>query len=383
MTHRITAAGVASSFVLISACGGDAPQIDVTADGGAGTSTVDGGGVSSRVDGSVSGTTDSGSSGNNGDAGPSTGQDSGSTGTTCGTCPTGFSCSAGGTVCKSPGGIPHFGHAYVLLMENQSQSAIEGSKSAPYINSLLKAQARTSSYSAVATPSLPNYIALTSGDTQGITCDCKATGASSTCGSICPTGDCNCNKPVEHLGQQLDAKGLTWRAYGEDMGTPCNTVDTGNYAPRHVPFVYYDELRNDAARCKQHVVDMTSFAADLGQYAFSFLTPNLCNDMHTGCGAMPQDVIKQGDDWLKAHVPAIVTAPGFGADSILFILWDEGGFFASQTVGLIAISPLVKAPFTSPVAYDHYSLLATIEEGLGLPKLGKAKTAAVMKDLFK
>jgi hypothetical protein len=394
MTRHTTAYAVlglsfALAAPLLGACGGGEATIE---DAGSGPSPdVDGGkgpdGTTignGHEDGGKPPTTEDGGKPPTDDG--STPDDTGTPSTACGTCPTGFTCDAASTLCKSAGGIPHFGQVYVILMENQGQASIEKSASAPYINSLLAAHARTKTYNAVTHPSLPNYIALTSGDTQGIACDCHPGTVGSACSGLSCSlvaSNCDCNKPVQHLGDQLEAASLKWRIYGEGMGTACNTKDTGKYAPKHIPFLYYDNVRTDAARCAAHVVDFTQLAGDLGKYAFSFITPDMCNDMHDSC-APTSNQIKQGDDWLKANVPTITSAPGFADNGILFVVWDEAGYLEANTVGLIAISPkFAKAPSSTSTSFDHYSLLATIEEGLGLPKIGKAASAHVMVDLFK
>jgi phosphatidylinositol-3-phosphatase len=271
-------------------------------------------------------------------------------------------------------------------MENEDSSSIVGSSSAPYINgTLLKDWAYTTAYTAITHPSLPNYVALTSGGTQGIVCDCQPVG-SPACTSGCavessPT--CNCGGlTATSIGDQLTTAGLMWRNYGEDMGTACNTANSGNYAVRHVPFLYYASILN--SDCAAHVVDFTNFAGDLGKYSYSFITPNLCDDGHddcTGSNTTP-DEVSQSDTWLQTNVPTITSAPGFSTNGVLFITWDEGSDTGTNTVLTIAIGPLVK-PGAVSTAYTHYSMLATIEDGLGLARIGGAVGATPMAAMFK
>jgi acid phosphatase len=272
-------------------------------------------------------------------------------------------------------------------MENEDSTSVVGSSSAPYINGTLLAQgAYTTAYTAITHPSLPNYIALTSGGTQGIVCDCQPIG-STTCTTGCaiessPT--CNCgSQGATNLGAQLTAAGLMWRNYGEDMGTPCNTTNSGNYAVRHVPFLYYSDL---SSSCAEHVVDFSNLTADLGSYAFSFITPNLCDDGHDDCTTggtnTTNDEVQQSDTWLQANVTKITSAPGFSTNGVLFITWDEGADIGTNTVLTIALGPLVKSGAIS-TAYNHYSMLATIEDGLGLARIGSAVGATSMADMFK
>ncbi len=298
----------------------------------------------------------------------------------CGGCAPGFTCYAG--LCRNAAGIPAFGQAYVIVMENESRGSIRGSANAPYINGLLSTAAVANAYQSVAHPSLPNYIALTSGGTQGISCDCQPGTSSGTCNITCLVlTDCNCNRAVSHLGDQLDAASRTWRAYGQGMGAPCNFHSSGSYAVRHLPFFYYDNLRTDAARCSEHMRDIGDLGGDLGHRAFSLVIPDLCHDMHDSC-APTNNAIRQGDDWLRATVPQILAAPGFDRDGVLFIVWDEGNLSLFNDIMLLAIGPLVR-PGTTTAARDHYSLLATLEDGLGLPRLGSATTATPLREMFR
>lgn len=309
--------------------------------------------------------------------------DSGADGGGCpGGCATGFLCGVGG-VCRSSTGVPAFGSVYLVMMENTSLSSLQGNSNAPYINMLFNTAAVATSYTSVAHPSLPNYIALTSGGTQGIVCDCDAAGDARTCNATCIViPSCNCNQNVTHLGDELDEFALSWRAYGQSMGEPCNLVTAGAYATRHLPFLYYDNVQMNATRCTQRVVDYTNFMADRGTYRFSMISPDLCHDMHDSCEPLNQP-IEQGDQWLGANVPLITGSPGFSTNGVVFIVWDEGNLSLDDHIVLIVVSPLAKLAFTTTVAYNHYSLLATIEDGLGVPRIGSAVGATAIADVWR
>jgi len=207
----------------------------------------------------------------------------------CGGCGIGFTCGSGG-YCVSSTGVPAFGHVYVIVMEEQSLSAIQGSSSAPYINTLIASYALATNYTTPYHPSLPNYLELTSGGTQGVACDC-APGGTPTCSlgsSVCDPllSNCNCPQSVTNLGDELDTAGLSWREYAEGMGAPCDLTgaDGGaDFAPSHVPFLYYDDVYTASGRCVEHVRDYGDFPADLaaGSYVFAMISPNTCHDMQT------------------------------------------------------------------------------------------------------
>jgi hypothetical protein len=287
------------------------------------------------------------------------------------------------SICRAPSGVPLVSHVFVIVMENTSLSTLAGVMGAGNAPNLVKLASETASgadYHGVAHPSLPNYIALTSGDTQGIGCDCQADPTKGACNALTCNlvlGTCSCNQQVEHLGNQLEAAQRTWKAFGEDMGTACNFTDVGHYAVRHVPFLYYDDVRNDAARCSAHVLDFSAF--DPASPAdFTFIAPNLVDDMHDpSLGAGPQNVMN-GDAWLGPHVDAILKSPAYQDGGMLVVVWDEddgsGGITGTDDpIGIFVASPFAKpGGYVSQLKADHYSLLATIEDALGLPRLGKA-----------
>jgi acid phosphatase len=282
-------------------------------------------------------------------------------------------------------------------MENTSLATLEkayAAGTAPNLQQLKQQHATGSDYHGVTHPSLANYIALTSGDTQGIGCDCHAAQGQGACNALTCNlllGSCSCNKPALNLADQLEAAGKTWMDFAEGMGTPCNLTDSGNYAVRHVPFLYYDGVQGDAARCNAHVVDYSQFDPATAA-AFNFIAPNLVDDMHDPNLPNDQTAITQniphGDAWLGPEVAKILGSPAYQQGGLLVVAWDEdddsGGLLGSDDpIGIFVMSPYAKSGgFVSSVHADHYSLLATFEDGLGLPRLGKAAGAAPLADYF-
>ncbi len=378
-----------------------------TASTGGSTSGTTGGstsgGTTSSTGGSTSGSTSATTGGGTTGGGTTSagGSSGGSTGGVECLCPSGSTCGTanGHPVCRTASGIPMFSHVFVIPMENLSLSTLEGADggypNAPYLASLAAKWATASDYHGVAHPSLPNYIAMTSGeDVSGIGCDCQPPGATgSTCSSLTCNlilSSCDCPQAVSpNLADEIESAGKDWRNYAENMGAACNVTASGSYAPKHVPFLYYPDVQGNAARCDQHVVDFAGFAQDLaaGPAAFDFLTPNLTDDMHDPViGSGPQNVTN-GDDWLAGQLPAILASQAFQDGGILFIVWDEdddsGAFVKDAPIGLWVISPLAKqGGYVSQVHADHYSLLATIQDGLGLPRLGLSVPATPLADFF-
>ena len=232
-------------------------------------------------------------------------------------------------------------------MENRSyDQAIAGG----YTAQLAAQYSAATEYHDASHPSLPNYLAMTSGSTWGITDD-----------GFHPL-------PAGGIGAQLDAAGITWRAYMEGMGGDC-MVNGNRYALKHNPFPYYGNT------CPPQVVPFTQFDTDMAGDVprFVWITPDLCNDGHDCSTAV-------ADQWLSQTVPKILATSAWQQNGVLFITWDEGEDSANHVLTLVIHPNTIT--HTSPNPYDHYSLLATIEDRLGLPRLGQAVNANAMSDLL-
>jgi phospholipase C len=267
--------------------------------------------------------------------------------------------------------VPAFKHIFIIVLENKGYDQVAGNSKASYLNTLAHQYALATSYYGIRHPSLPNYLALLGGDTFGISSDCT---------------DCFVDQP--NLVDQLESGGKSWKAYMESMPSPCFVGDAAPlYRQKHNPFIYFDDVRNDPARCSR-IVPFTQFAADVQANAlpdFVWITPNMCNDGHD-CP------LRASDAWLKSWVPQILASPAWQDQGALFITFDEGEqadgrcctYAEGGRIATLLISPLGKPGFSSDVAYDHYSLLRTIEQAWKLPLLGKANCdcSPAMADFF-
>jgi hypothetical protein len=266
-------------------------------------------------------------------------------------------------------GIPVFSHVFQIVMENHEYSSVIGNSSAPYTNSLAQQYGLATNYYGIRHPSLPNYLAMIGGDTFGITSDCTT-----------------CFVNATNLVDRLEGAGKSWKAYMESMPSPCFVGDSGQYVQRHNPFIYFDDIRTNTARCNK-IVPFTQFTTDIQNNSlpnYAWITPNLCNDTHD-CG------VSTGDTWLKTWVPKILASPAWQQNGVLFITYDEGSssagcctYATGGHIVTLVISPLGKAAYQSTVAYDHYSLLHTVENAWGLSELGKTTCACSppMSDFF-
>ena len=281
------------------------------------------------------------------------------------------------------------------MLENHSWAAIKGSASAPYLNgTLLTSYAYANNYKGALSgnlhPSEPNYLWLEAGDNFGKIDDKEPA--------------VNHQSTRDHLVTLLDDKGFSWRSYQEDMvdGT-CPVVSSGNYAAKHNPMVFFDDVINYAAGnapdphapgCVAHMKSFTQLALDLPAGAvgrYNFITPNLCNDGHNSCAPV-SDPVKLSDLWLASWVPKILASPSYLDHGALFITWDEAEaatlncVLGNCPIGMIVVSPLGKTGgYANSIAYDHSSTLKTVQAIFGLtPLLRHAGDASVtdLRDLF-
>ena len=277
--------------------------------------------------------------------------------------------------CGSVAVPPAYRHVVWIWMENHSYGDIIGNKAqAPYLNALASECGLATNYHNVSHPSLPNYLAATSGSGRdGL--------------PFLSWLDCGPSVACDTSAASIFGQGETWKAYQESMPSNCARSNSGEYAARHNPPPYYEHLPG----CASHDVPYTQLATDLAANAlpaFSFVTPNLIHDMHDGS-------IAQGDSWLARHLPALLNSAAYkSGTTAIFITWDEGSgghqiencatktSDASCHVATIVVSPSTRAGTRSGILFNHYSLLGTAEQLLGLPRLNQASSYPTMTAAF-
>ncbi|MDQ6752931.1 MAG: phosphoesterase [Actinomycetota bacterium] len=297
---------------------------------------------------------------------------------------------------------------FVINLENKGYTKVWGAGSvANYLSKTLRAKGMLlSAYYGIAHNSNPNYLAQISGQESNAMTrnDCptftpfQQTGTSPP-GQVQGTG-CVYPASVPTVAGQLTSSGKTWKAYMEDMRTPCQHPKLGaeddhqsakvgdQYATRHNPFVYFESITSTPA-CQNNVVAFSHLASDLKSAAttpnLSYITANLCNDGHDSpCVDGSPGGLESADAWLQQQVPSILNSPAYKKDGMLVIIFDESegnttgpagllpGGTGGGRVGALILSPFTKGGTTSNTAYNHYSLLATIEDIFSLPRLGYA-----------
>jgi hypothetical protein len=291
-----------------------------------------------------------------------------------------------------------FDHVFIIMMENTGYDTLIGNPNAPFTNFAAAATGLATNYYGVSHPSQPNYIAATSGALNGV------------------MNDNDITIDVPNIVDQLAAKGKTWKAYMQSYSLCSSPLDhaCGNqlYERKHNPFISYQDVQNDPARVA-NIVDFRRFATDLAKNTvadYVWISPDQCHDMH-GRAATPQDpcdfsqvqaLIATGDAFLLNTVNAIMTSKAWTGNSVIFITWDESDFTGTGPSGFgdtsgccnanpggghvvtLVISNTLRFARSSGRAYNHYSMLSTIERSWKLGCLANTcdrKNVRPMTDL--
>ncbi len=258
-------------------------------------------------------------------------------------------------------------HLVVIVMENKGFREVVGSPAAPYLNdTLIPSSELHTDYHAVAHPSLPNYLTLTSGSTQG-----------------CGSDSCSTGIRADNLFHQMDvaASPIDWRAYMGSMRSNCSATTGGAYYRWHNPPIYFDDLGpHGTASCATNDVPFSRLRSDLAAgtlASFSWVSPNIYKDMHSprpdgAChsSSATQTEICQGDRWLSVNVPAILSDGGRD-DVTVVVVFDEGSTVTGGggRVMLTVTGPGTCAGCTVVGSSDHVDLLHAIEDRYGLSQL--------------
>jgi hypothetical protein len=304
-----------------------------------------------------------------------------------------------------PGHGSQIGSVFVIAMENHnftqpnptnSPQQIQGNPAAPYINSLITPGNPNAAHVSYATaycnagvgvhPSEPNYVWAEAGTDFGIHTDADPNPAVSNVFSAL------------HLTAQLDAAGIPWKNYQEDVqlsvsptnsasgtGGPVNMFNGStqyNYAVKHNPMAFFPDS------AVKNVYPLGALLADLTNNAvgrYNWITPNQYNDAHSSLSggftylathySGDQANIAQGDNFLSQLVPQIMASKAYQENGVIIIWWDEteNGDGTNRTLAEFVISPLAKGnAYASTIQMNHSSDIKTMEEIFGLPALNNA-----------
>jgi len=306
------------------------------------------------------------------------------------------------TVAPAGAAVPAFDHIAIIMLENHSDLSIVGNPNAPLITRLALDNGYASAYYGVTHPSLPNYIALTSGNNWYSNSDSQTQRFTN-----------------RNLVDQLEEAGVSWTAYMQGLPSVGyagdfypNNEERALYVIRHDPFMLYTDVASNPRR-RAHIVPYSRFASDTrtGHLAkFIWISPDVCHDMHgtsgPPCPYSGDPLLRRtGDRFVADAVRSLLRSPGWTARSAIFIMLDEtdytgnkryggwlnargccdtpivqkgfdsypqGGAYGGGLIPFIVISGIGKKHFVSNVAYNHYSVLRTIESSWHLGYLGMA-----------
>jgi phosphatidylinositol-3-phosphatase len=256
--------------------------------------------------------------------------------------------------------IPKLDHAIVVVFENKETGSVLGNRAAPTFNSYAKRYANLTRYYGVTHPSLPNYLALVSGSTQGITTNCTS-----------------CAVSARSLADTIEASKRSWKTYAEGLPSPGFLGSwNGRYAKKHNPFAYFNDVAQSKER-RSRIVPLGQLQRDLsaGQLPdFAFVVPDLCHSMHD-CS------VGVGDAWLRHTVTPLLRL----ANTAIFILFDEGSSNmrgGGHTPALV-VGTAVRPGSRYTAVTDHYGALRTIEQAWRLPFLGRSARARPITGIWK
>jgi len=264
-----------------------------------------------------------------------------------------------------PGGLPSFGHVFIIVEENANYTDVIGDTSMPYLNGLAQQYGLATQYYGNAHPSIGNYFMLTVGDTV--------------------TNDDGFSDMVDadNVLRALGAAGKTWKSYAEDLPAVGHTgpgPGTGRYARKHNVFALLTDVVHDSAQAR-HLVPFTQLATDLAANAlphYAFIVPNLCNDAHD-CP------LRTADLWLQDNIDPLVRSATFQLDGLLIIVFDESRADNTHGGGRIAcviVSPKAKRGYQSTTFYQQQSVLRLSLKALGVTRYPNAAATAPDMDEF-
>ncbi len=244
-------------------------------------------------------------------------------------------------------------HVMVIVEENRNRSDVIGASDMPYFNSLASTYGSTTAWNGVAHPSLPDYLALISGSTQGVTDD-----------------GCGYSFSGPTIGSQLASASVVWKSYDEALpGVGSTICEAYPYAKKHNPFAYFPTSNGP------NVVPASQFSTDLlhgNLPPFIFYVPNLCNDGHHCSNATV-------DTYLATLIPTVQASSWYAEGGTIILTWDESN--GEELIPTIVVSAQTgKQTYTAPG--NHCGTLATVEDLYGVPRLGCAAGATTLAPLL-
>ena len=324
---------------------------------------------------------------------------------------------------------PAIKHVFIIVLENENEGTSFGAGApSPYLAQTLPSMGLfLPNYYGIGHASLDNYIAMISGQAPDEQTQADCALYSEFAPKAPPLVEdeqaeghgCVYPSNVPNVTEQLTGAGDTWKGYMQSMPTACSHPLVGKadeekgegahdtYATRHDPFVYFQGITENGgfgAYCDAHVVNLSALPADLASASttpnYSFITPDVCSDGHDAvCAEAGRPGGYAGiDGFLSTWVPQITSSPAFKESGLLVVTFDESANDSTSCcgekagpnsaepggtgpgggkVGAVLVSPFIPGGTTSSTAYNHYSLLASIEDLFGLSHIGMAGAAGL------
>ncbi|HEX9053603.1 MAG TPA: alkaline phosphatase family protein [Gemmatimonadales bacterium] len=308
--------------------------------------------------------------------------------------------------------MPHYRHIVEIMMENTSYGSIIGNSLAPNLNALADRYGLAKSYFGVTHPSEPNYVANIGGSYFGIQDDDQfyCTPAMATTDPHCHDTTVNHTVSAPSLADQLTAAGKTWKGYFQNLPpAPSQVVKTGPnangpytfkwpsdgnalYASKHNPFINFTGTQDAMSQ----MVPDSQLGVDLQTHHlpnYSLVVPDQCHDMHgTGSCSDTNGLIQAGDQYVGSTVNQVMASRTWReGNNAIVITWDEDDYSDQGQPGTgccgadpggghvvtIVITNHGSGHVTDSTAYNHYSLLRTMEAAFGLPCLAHACDSSV------
>lgn len=255
----------------------------------------------------------------------------------------------------------HFKKVFIIVFENTS---FRDTIKQPFFKSLAERGTLFKSFSAETRPSQGNYIALVSGSTYNVKSNAPIT------------------LDVSHVGDLLEAKGLSWKVYAESYPGNCYLgAKSGDYARKHVPFLSFKNVQEDSGRCARiansEELDKDIQNGSLPEYSL-FIPNNKSNGHDTGVG--------HADRWFSSRFNDLLSDSRFMRDLLLIVTFDEGGRVSGggKHIYTVAYGDSVKEGIENSTPLNHYSILRLIEDEWELGTLNQNDLqASLIENIWK
>jgi hypothetical protein len=279
-----------------------------------------------------------------------------------------------------------FEHALIIVFENQDYDTVMRD---PYFRALAQRGALFTHFNGLFHPSYANYLAMIGGKYFGTIKDDQR----------------DIPRSERTIADLLEARGLTWKQYAEGYPGHCYTGKSASgslYERKHVPFMSFESVTKDPARCAQVVAADAFDRRNLP--SFAIYSPDMCHDGHDICGSVLDQVkgwagslpgarqvglrnrkLDQAADWLEGFLEPILADPVAMKDTLIVVTFDESDDDANNHIYTVFLGGMVQPGTKVDACYDHYNLLRTIEDNFGLGTLGAEdeRSSPIVSDVWR